>query len=161
TGRPKGVMHSDNTILANSRAMVADWRFDRDTVVYPFSPLSHNIGIVGLAVGLATGGEVVVHTPLDATRMFDRGVETNATFRVGVPTHALDLLAEVRRRNMRSLGSVKAFEIGGSAVPPALVQGLLGIGVVTQNAFGMTENHSFQYTRPDDPPDIVASSCGR
>ncbi len=161
TGRPKGVMHSDNTILANSRAMVADWHFDTNTVVYPFSPLSHNIGIVGLAVGLVAGGEVVVHTPLDAARVFDRVVETNATFLLGVPTHALDLLAEVRRRNMTSLGRVKAFEIGGSAVPPALVKGLLAIGVVTQNAFGMTENHSFQYTRPDDPPDTISSSCGR
>jgi len=25
TGSPKGVMHSDNTLLANGRAMVADW----------------------------------------------------------------------------------------------------------------------------------------
>lgn len=161
TGRPKGVMHSDNTILANSRAMVKDWHFDGSTVVYSFSPLSHNIGIVGLAVGLVAGGEVVIHTPLDASRIFDRVVETGATFLLGVPTHALDLLAEVRRRKMPSLGRVKAFEIGGSAVPPALVQGLLEIGVVTQNAFGMTENHSFQYTRPDDPPDTIASSCGR
>jgi acyl-CoA synthetase len=161
TGRPKGVMHSDNTILANSRAMVNDWRFNEDTVVYSFSPLSHNIGIVGLAVGLVAGGEVVVHTPLDASRVFERVVETKATFLLGVPTHALDLLAEVRRRKMTTLGDVKAFEIGGSAVPPALVQGLLEIGVVTQNAFGMTENHSFQYTRPDDPPDTIASSCGR
>jgi acyl-CoA synthetase len=128
-------MHSDNTILANSRAMVKDWGFDQSTIVYSFSPLSHNIGIVGLAVGIAAGGEVVVHTPFDAPRMFDRVAETAATFLLGVPTHALDLLAEVRRRGMTTLGQVKAFEIGGSAVPPALVRGLLDIGVTTQNAF--------------------------
>ncbi|AMN41169.1 class I adenylate-forming enzyme family protein [Rhodoplanes sp. Z2-YC6860] len=161
TGQPKGVMHSDNTILANSRAMVKDWSFDRNTVVYSFSPLSHNIGIVGLAVGIAAGGEVVVHTPLDAPRMFDRVVETGATFLLGVPTHALDLLAEVRRRNMKTLGKVTAFEIGGSAVPPTLVSGLFEIGVMTQNAFGMTENHSFLYTRPDDTPEVIASTCGK
>jgi acyl-CoA synthetase len=161
TGRPKGVMHSNNTILANSRAMVKDWHFGPETIVYSLSPLSHNIGIVGLAVGLVAGGEIVLHTPLDATRIFDRVVETNATFLLGVPTHALDLLAEVRRRKMTTLGCVKAFEIGGSAVPPALVQGMLEIGVLTQNAYGMTENHSFLYTRPDDSPDTITSSCGR
>jgi acyl-CoA synthetase len=161
TGRPKGVMHSDNTILANARAMVKDWRFDESTVVYSFSPLSHNIGIVALAVGLVAGAEVVIHTPLDALRSFDRVVETNATFLLGVPTHALDLVAEVRRRKMATLGAVKAFEVGGSTVPPALVIDLFGIGVTTQNAFGMTENHSFQYTRPDDSPDTIASTCGR
>src|SRR5262249_18723472 len=90
-----------------------------------------------------------------------RVVETNATFLLGVPTHALDLLAEMRRRGLSALGRVKAFEIGGSAVPPALVHGLLEVEVVTQNAFGMTENHSFQYTRPDDPPETIASTCGR
>lgn len=161
TGRPKGVMHSDNTILANARAMVKDWRFNESTVIYSFSPLSHNIGIVALAVGLVAGAEVVIHTPLDALRSFDRVVETNATFLLGVPTHALDLVAEVRRRKMPKLGAVKAFEVGGSPVPPALVVDLFGIGVTTQNAFGMTENHSFQYTRPDDTPDVIASTCGR
>jgi acyl-CoA synthetase len=161
TGEPKGVMHSDNTILANSRAMARDWGFDRDTVVYSFSPLSHNIGIVGLALAIAAGGEAVVHTPFDSGRMFDRVVETGATFLLGVPTHALDLLAEMRRRGAAALGRVKAFEIGGSTVPPALVRGLLDIGVTTQNAFGMTENHSFQYTRPDDSADTIATTCGR
>jgi acyl-CoA synthetase len=161
TGQPKGVMHSDNTILANSRAMVGDWSFDRDTIVYSFSPISHNIGIVGLAVAITAGGEFVVHTPFDATRMFDRAVETGATFLLGVPTHGLDLLAETRKRGMTTLGRVKAFEIGGSAVPPALVQGMFAIGVTTQNAYGMTENHSFQYTRPGDTPDTIAMTCGR
>jgi acyl-CoA synthetase len=161
TGQPKGVMHSDNTILANSRAMVKDWHFDEDTVVYSFSPLSHNIGIVGLAVGLVAGGEVVIHTPFDAMRAFDRVVETYATFLLGVPTHALDLLAEAHKRKVATLGKVKAFEIGGSAVPPTLVEDLLSIGVTTQNAFGMTENHSFLYTRPEDPTDTIVSTCGR
>ena len=68
--------------------------------MYSFSPMSHNIGTVGLAVALACGGEFVVHTPFDATRMFDRVVETGATFLFGVPTHAIDLLSEVRRRGM-------------------------------------------------------------
>ncbi len=161
TGEPKGVMHSDNTILANARAMAKDWAFDQDTIVYSFSPMSHNIGTVGLAVALACGGEFVVHTPFDATRMFDRVVETGATFLFGVPTHAIDLLSEVKRRGMATLGSVKAFELGGAPVPPSTVRGLMELGVVTQNAYGMTENHSFQYTRPDDSPDTIANTCGR
>ncbi|MBO0758668.1 MAG: AMP-binding protein, partial [Bradyrhizobiaceae bacterium] len=159
TGQPKGVMHSSNTILANSRAMVRDWNFNQNTIVYSLSPMSHNIGIVAFAVALTAGGEFVVHTPGDAIRTFDRVVETGATLLLGVPTHALDLLAEVRRRRVSSLGAVRAFEIGGAAVPPTLVSELLTIGVTTQNAFGMTENHSFQYTRPDDPVETIASTC--
>jgi acyl-CoA synthetase len=161
TGQPKGVMHSDNTILTNARAIVQDWGFDRETVVYSLSPLSHNIGIVGLAVALACGGEFVAHTPLDAPRMLDRIIETSATYVLGVPTHAIDLLSEMRRRGMAALGRVAAFQLGGAPVPPTTVLGLMQVGVKTQNAYGMTENHSFQYTRPDDSPDTIASTCGR
>jgi len=161
TGEPKGVMHSDNTVLANGRAIVTDWRFDADTVVYSFSPMSHNIGTVGLAVALVCGGEFVTHTPLDAPRMLDRVVETGATYLLGVPTHAIDLLSEMRRRGLPALGRVEVFQVGGAPVAPAIVQALRQIGVTAQNAYGMTENHSFQYTRPDDPPDVIASSVGR
>ena len=146
-------MHSDNTLLANARAIAKDWGFDANTVVYSFSPLSHNIGIVGMAVAIVCGGELVVHTPLDAPRMLDRLIETGATYVLGVPTHAIDLLSELRRRAMSTLGSVNTFQLGGSPVPPTTVLGLMDMGVKTQNAFGMTENHSFQYTRPDDPPE--------
>ena len=37
----------------------------------------------------------------------------------------------------------------------------MDVQVKIQNAFGMTENHSFQYTRPADPPETIASTCGR
>jgi acyl-CoA synthetase len=103
----------------------------------------------------------VVHTPLDAPRMLDRIIETGATYLLGVPTHAIDLLSELRRRGMTTLGRVESFQLGGSPVPPTTVRGLMEVGVKTQNAFGMTENHSFQYTRPDDPPETIAASCGR
>jgi acyl-CoA synthetase len=161
TGQPKGVMHSDNTVLANGRAIVKDWGFGKETVVYSLSPMSHNIGIVGMAVAIVCGGELVLHTPLDAPRMLDRIIETGATYILGVPTHAIDLLSELRRRRMRTLGRVTTFQLGGSPVPPTTVLGLMDVGVKTQNAFGMTENHSFQYTRPDDPPQKTAASCGR
>src|SRR5579864_8755941 len=39
TGTPKGVMHSDNTLLANARAMVADWHHDERTILLSLSPL--------------------------------------------------------------------------------------------------------------------------
>ncbi|MEA3070143.1 MAG: acyl-CoA synthetase [Alphaproteobacteria bacterium] len=161
TGQPKGVMHSDNTILANGRAIAKDWGFDQDTIVYSFSPLSHNIGIVGMAVAAVCGGEFVAHTPLDASRMLDRIVETGATYVLGVPTHAIDLLTEMRQRGMARLGQVKAFQLGGAPVPPTTVRGLMDVQVKIQNAFGMTENHSFQYTRPADLPETIASTCGR
>ena len=31
TGDPKGVLHSNNTLLANARALAKDWHFDQDS----------------------------------------------------------------------------------------------------------------------------------
>jgi acyl-CoA synthetase len=161
TGLPKGVMHSDNTLLANARAIVKDWSFDQGLTTYTISPMSHNIGTVGLAVTLVAGGEFVVHTPLDVRRTLDRVLQTGATFLLGVPTHAIDLLTETRKRGLSRLGNVYTFQLGGSPVPPATVRGLMDLGVKPQNSFGMTENCSFQYTRPDDTPEVVMNTCGR
>src|SRR5215471_13376362 len=55
TGLPKGVMHSDNTLLANARAMAADWRIDETSVVYSLSPLSHNLGFGAMVMALSAG----------------------------------------------------------------------------------------------------------
>ncbi len=161
TGNPKGVMHSNNTLLSNGRAIVKDFDFDQNTVVYTLSPMSHNMGIVGLVTSLSCGGTFVVHTPLDAKRTLDRVVETKATYLIGVPTHAVDLLAEVQRRELKTLGDVTTFQMGGSPIPSETVKTLLRLGVVPQNAFGMTENCSFQYTRRGDTPETIIETCGR
>ena len=54
-------MHSDNTLLANGRAMVADWRHDSSTVLLSLSPLSHHIATVAveqmMAAGHGAGGQ--------------------------------------------------------------------------------------------------------
>src|SRR5207237_9974475 len=60
SGMPKGVMHSDNTVLATARMMACDWRLRRATL-YTLSPLSHNLGLGALVTALAAGGELVVH----------------------------------------------------------------------------------------------------
>jgi acyl-CoA synthetase len=161
TGNPKGVMHSDNTLLSNGRAITKDFGFDQNTVIYSLSPMSHNMGIVGLVTSLSCGGTFVVHTPLDSKRTLDRVVETQATYLIGVPTHAVDLLAEVQRRKLETLGDVTTFQMGGSPIPSETVTTLLRLGVAPQNAFGMTENCSFQYTRRGDTRETIIETCGR
>jgi len=161
TGNPKGVMHSDNTLLSNGMAISKDFGFDQSTVVYTISPMSHNMGVVGLVTTLSCGGTFVVHTPLDAKRTLDRVIETKANYLIGVPTHAVDLLAEAQRRELKSLGDVTTFQLGGSPIPSETVRILLRLGVAPQNAFGMTENCTFQYTRRGDSPETIIETCGR
>jgi acyl-CoA synthetase (AMP-forming)/AMP-acid ligase II len=160
TGRPKGVMHSDNTLLAAARAMIRDWRFDEKTIIYTMSPLSHNLGLGSLVMTLATGGELVIHDVPRGTSTLDRIVDVGATFIVGVPTHAVDLLAEIKARDVVPK-TVKGFRISGASAPREVVAELLRYGVVPQSGYGMTEAGSHHYTRIDDDTDRIVQTSGR
>src|SRR6516162_8038983 len=138
TGEPKGVMHSDNTLLATARMMVRDWRLGR-TVLYTLSPLSHNLGLGALITALAGGGELVLHDLRRGESLVDRLEQTGAEFLFGVPTHAIDLLTEMRARGARHAAAVRGFRISGAAAPAAVVAELMQHGIVPQSGYGMTE----------------------
>ncbi len=166
TGTPKGVMHSDNTLLANGRAMVADWGHDERSVLLSLSPMSHHIGIVAVEQMVAAGLELVVNAPPPGLTPLDWIIETGATYVMGVPTHAMDILAEMRRRRLdrpdgEKLGAVKVFYMAGAPIPRETAQAFLDRGVLPQNVYGMTENGSHQYTLPGDDPQTIVESCGR
>lgn len=160
TGTPKGVLHSDNTLLATARMMARDWRLER-AVLYTLSPLSHNLGLGALVTALAAGGELVVHDLPPGASLIDRLEETGAAFLFGVPTHAIDLLGELRARGAARLAAVRGFRISGAAAPAAVVGELMRHGVMPQSGYGMTETCSHQYTLPDDPPEHVVETSGR
>jgi acyl-CoA synthetase len=161
TGTPKGVMHSANTLFANARAMVADWHHNSETILLSLSPLSHHIAQVAIAQALSAGMELVVNSPPRGMTPLDWIVATGATYVMGVPTHAMDILAEMRRRNLDTLGKVKAFYMAGSVIPREVAQAFLDRGVTPQNVYGMSENSSHQYTLPSDSPETIVSTCGR
>jgi acyl-CoA synthetase len=161
TGVPKGVMHSDNTLLANARALASDWSINESAVVYSLSPLSHNLGFGAMIMALAVGGQIVIHDLPRGASLVDRLIETGATFLVGVPTHAIDLLAEVKARNLSGIGKLQGFRISGAQAPQETVAGLIARGIIPQSGYGMTETCSHQYTLPKDDPRLIVESCGR
>jgi acyl-CoA synthetase len=161
TDVPKGVMHSDNTLLANARALSADWNINEQAVVYSLSPLSHNLGFGAMIMALAVGGQIVIHDLLRGASLVDRLIETGTTFLVGVPTHAFDLLAEIKARNLSGIGQLQGFRISGASASRQLITDLLKFGIIPQSGYGMTETCSHQYTLPNDDPQLIVESCGK
>jgi len=161
TGQPKGVMHSDNTLLANGRAMVNDWHHKRSTILLSLSPLSHHIGTVAIEQWLAAGMQLVIHNFAAGKSALDWIIESNASYVMGVPTHAMDILDDLKRRSIEKLGSVRSFYMAGSPIPQEIAEQFLSLGVTPQNVYGMTENGSHQYTLPSDPTRTIVSTCGR
>jgi acyl-CoA synthetase len=161
TGKPKGVMHSDNTLLANALQLAKDWHIDSSSVVYTLSPLSHNLGFGAQVMALAVGAELVVNDLPRGASLADRILETDTSFLVGVPPNAIDLLGEMRRRELNGLGRLTGFRISGSAVPSEVVAGLIKQGIRPQSGYGMTETCSHQYTLPDDDPRLIIETSGK
>lgn len=161
TGQPKGVMHSDNTLLANGRALVQDWGLGHGTALLTLSPMSHHIGTVALEQMLVAGCELVLYDPLAGVSALDWIASTGVTYAMGVPTHAIDLLQELARRGLQKLGAVKVFYMAGAPIPSATARQLLALGARPQNVYGMTENGSHQYTKPSDPVEVITGTCGK
>lgn len=161
TGAPKCVMHSDNTLLANARDLVADWKHGSDTVLLTISPLSHHIAWVAVAQWLLVGCQLVTDDFQPPMSRVDWIIETGATYVMGVPTHAMDILSEMKERGITRLGAVQIFYMAGSPIPPSVADAFLKQGITPQNVYGMTENSSHQYTHPSDDPETIIATCGR
>jgi len=160
TGKPKAVMHSDNSLLANGRALVRDWHHNQDTVILSLSPMSHHIGTVALEQMLVAGCELAVNDAPAGMNAVDWIEHCGATYVLGVPTHGMDILAELKRRGQERLGRVKVFYMAGAPIPAETAQAFLARGITPQNVYGMTENGSHQYTQPDDDANTIVTTCG-
>lgn len=161
TGEPKGVMHSENTLLSGGRDIVKDWGHDANTVLLCLSPLSHAIGFVAMAQMIVAGCEMVVNDPPKGAKPLDWIIATGATYVLGVPTHAIDVLADRESRNLPALGSVRTFYMGGAPIPRRVAESMLALGISPLNVYGMTENGAHQYTRPADDLTTVLETVGR
>ena len=161
TGTPKCVMHSDNSLLANARDLARDWGHGPHSKILSLSPLSHHIAWVGVAQWLVSGAEFITDDPPAGTSRLDWIIETGATYVLGVPTHAMDILAEQQKLGLARLGKVQLFYMAGSPIPPTTAQAFVAQGIKPQNVYGMTENSSHQYTHPTDDTRTIVTTCGR
>ena len=161
TGRPKCVMHSANTLMANARDMVRDWGLADHHKILTLSPLSHHIAWVGVAQWLIFGGEMITDNPPNGVSRLDWVISSGANYVMGVPTHAIDLLAQQREAQVDRLGAVQTFYMAGAPIPPSVAAAFVDQGIKPQNVYGMTENSSHQYTHPGDDTDTIIKTCGR
>ncbi|WP_265516949.1 class I adenylate-forming enzyme family protein [Nitratireductor luteus] len=161
TGEPKCVMHSHNTLLANARELARDWNHGPETSILTLSPLSHHIAWVAVAQWLIAGGNLTTDDAPAGLSRLDWIIESGASYVMGVPTHAMDILESQKQRGLRRLGDVEVFYMAGSPIPPSVADAFVRQGIKAQNVYGMTENSSHQYTHPDDDIETIVNTCGR
>jgi acyl-CoA synthetase (AMP-forming)/AMP-acid ligase II len=122
TGRPKGVMHTHNTLHALIQQLRKHWlAAPGDKFLVP-SPIGHIGGSIYVFEGpLLLGTTAVLMERWDAdeaVRLMDR---EGCTHMAGATPFLEQILAAARRAGTR-VPSLKVFICGGASVPPALIR---------------------------------------
>jgi acyl-CoA synthetase (AMP-forming)/AMP-acid ligase II len=164
TADPKGVRHSDATLIASSNGMTDLMGFGPEDV-YPIAwPFSHIGGGAMLATSLRCGTKLVL---FDA---FDPGSTPHQMAAVGPtvlgsapPFFRAYLDAQDRHGDVALFPRLRAFTAGGTPTPPEISRELakvFGVSGVAQS-WGLTEFPIATSAAPDDPPDVLANTVGR
>jgi fatty-acyl-CoA synthase len=144
TGHPKGVLYSHRSIVLHTLMVCAAdsvGMSELDTVL-PVVPMFHAAAWGLPFAAVATGAKLVFPGPhLDARSLLDLMAAERVTLAGGVPTIWLGILALLDQQPKQwDLSALRFMLIGGSAAPPALIEGFAERhGLQVFHAWGMTE----------------------
>ncbi|HVG63788.1 MAG TPA: long-chain fatty acid--CoA ligase [Hyalangium sp.] len=144
TGNPKGVLYSHRSTVLHTLAscMVDVLGVREDDVVLPVVPMFH-AAAWGLPYdAVASGSKLVLPGPhLDPASLLELMAQEKVTLAGGVPTIWLGILAQLDQEPKRwDLSAMRSMVIGGSAAPPAMMDGFLKRhGLMVTHAWGMSE----------------------
>ncbi|MFC5463096.1 AMP-binding protein [Massilia niabensis] len=121
TGRPKGVLHSHNSILADCVKMKPVMQLKEPDHVFCPSPLTHVTGYLWILTMPWYGGLTAVTIDTwDPKRAFELLKRYQCALMLGATPFLQDLLGVVRDRG-ETLPALRYYLCGGAAVPPSLI----------------------------------------
>jgi acyl-CoA synthetase (AMP-forming)/AMP-acid ligase II len=120
TGRPKGVLHTHNTIMAAIHAFGEFWEVTPQDIIFMASPVSHITGyLYALEQPFVLGTPAVLMDVWQADTAVQLMRQHQCTIAFGA-TPFLKELAEAVERSGEPLSSLRLFPCGGAPVPPEL-----------------------------------------
>lgn len=164
TGRPKGVLHTHNTIMSDLLATVDFWHVTTNDVVFMPSPVTHVTGILyALELPFVTGCKAVLQDIWNAELGRQLIEQHGCTLGFGA-TPFLQELAAAARKHGTSLPTLRLFPCGGASVPPDLVYDARRIlsNCRVSRIYGASEAPTVTLALGDsDPPRLGAETDGR
>jgi malonyl-CoA/methylmalonyl-CoA synthetase len=148
TGRPKGVVHSQSSVVAMARSLVDAWAWSADDRILLVLPLHHVHGIVNVTLcALWAGATCEAPGGFDARATWERLATGELTLFMAVPTIYTRLIAawEAATRADRARWSAGAARLrlmvsGSAALPVSTLERWHEIaGHVLLERYGMTE----------------------
>ncbi|WP_445158630.1 AMP-binding protein [Halomonas sp. E14] len=161
TGKPKGVMHTSNTLFSHLRPFTERLALgEADTVFMP-SPLAHQLGFLyGLMLPVYLKSSAV----LQDTWLPEEAVAIIRAERPSLMLGSTPFLADIAEQATEhgpDLQSLKLFLCAGAPIPSPLVEkAAKNLPTRILSAWGMTENGAVTTTLPEDDPERAVHTDG-
>ena len=152
TGHPKGCMHSHRTVMHTMMAGYQWFGIQQDAVYLAVLPFFHVTGMQGSMSGPLQAGATVVLLP-----RWDREAAAQCIARYGVtswtsiPTMVIDFLMNPKLGDY-DLSTITRMSGGGAAMPEAIAQKLLDMGITYVEGYGLSETIAPSHINPPDRP---------
>jgi cyclohexanecarboxylate-CoA ligase len=163
TAEPKGVLHSDHTLLVECRAQAEFHVMSDDDVFVMPSPVAHVSGLLyGILLPVLLGAKSVLMPAWDPGRFLELVEAERGTF-CGGATPFLQGVVDHPDLDRYDLSSFRIFPCGGADVPPDLIRTAMArLGVRSGRGYGSTEFPSITSSSGlGEPDDKRAETDGR
>ena len=159
---PKGVMHSENTMMYGTRTMARLLDLGPDDVVWTPSPLGHGTAFQwGLRQAIAIGGSIALQDIWNAEEGMKIIERERCTFTLAATPFAAMLL-ESPMLDRYDLSSFRIFACAGAPIPQKLGEAFRErIGCTLIGMWGMTECFVASASPADDRPEKLWATDGK
>lgn len=150
TADPKGVMHSNRTVLAELAAQeAARANIDNETILTPWPP-GHVAGALSLLRFLVYGVPIVAMDHWNAAIAAELIDQHKVTTSSGTPFHLCGIV-EAADASGHDLMSLRNYIVGAAPVPSALVERCVAQGLAVYHCYGSSEHPTVTSGTADDP----------
>lgn len=152
TRDPKGVIHSHQTLVFETRQLAANYPPDRGRQLTA-TPVGHFIGMLSAFLIPVLEGD-----PIDLCDVWDPAkvlalMESDGVAIGGGPPYFLTSLLDHPEFTSDHLRYIKTAGLGGSSVPAAVTRRLADLGIFVYRSYGSTEHPSITGSAPSAPED--------
>lgn len=161
--KPKGVIHTHNTILFGERAMEKTLDITENDAIFMASPISHATGFLhGVNLPLIVGAKSVLMEHFSGEKALEIMSNEKCTFTMGATPFLHDLL-HILLKNQQSydLSQFRFFLCGGAPIPRHLVTQANKTGFKVLAVYGSSESPPHAVSRLADSNEYIVSYDGK
>ena len=163
TGLPKLIARTHDDYAYNARASAELCGLGPETVYLGTLPASHNFPLAcpGILGTMLAGGRVVMLPAPEPQRVFATIAAEGVTVAAAVPAVAQRWLAHATEKGANDVATLRLLQVGGARLADEIARTVRPVlGATLQQVFGMAEG-LLNYTRLDDPEDVICTTQGR